>query len=436
MQFIREEHNVFLVENKSEEVSYIEENLDLSVIHGNANNTAVLENADIKETDLLLAVTDDDNTNILACELANFYNKKCKKVVRISDVSYLNEEHILSKVDFKIDRVINNEEILAENLERLIQFPGATDLSKFLEEKIIVGGFKIKPDSPLFDQKIKDLTLPEETRVIAYADNGHFYFPDPNFSLQEYSILYLAFPTKISNKIQKLINPKHKKIKSLVLYGDGSKDIQKNYYLTETLSKDLKINDIRIVVEAPQKAKELSKISHSQILTGKIAKPSFWYSQELNETNAFLALSENNEKNILAGLIANQLGVQNIYTQADLPEYSALTSSTPLTSILSPSILAVNKILKQTHHEEIVHMKVLNYLDLEVIEYEIKETSKAEGKTFKEFIGKNNFVVSHFLRNKKIIIPEEKTILETGDKILIITNVDNLKYLSEMFRKK
>lgn len=111
------------MENKRGEADLIEENLDLSVIHGNANNTAVLENANIKEADLLLAVTDDDNTNILACELANFYNKKCKKIVRISDVSYLSEEHILSKVDFKIDRIINNEEILANKLKELITFP-------------------------------------------------------------------------------------------------------------------------------------------------------------------------------------------------------------------------------------------------------------------------------------------------------------------------
>lgn len=250
-----------------------------------------------------MAVTDDDNTNILACELANFYNKKCKKIVRISDVSYLNKEHILSKVDFKIDHVINNEEILAKNLKKLIAFPGATDLSTFLDEKIILGGFKIKPSSPFFDQKIKDLPLPEEARVIAYADNGHFHLAEPHLTLQEYSIIYLAFPSEISNKIQKLINPNYKKIRSLVIYEDCNKDMQKTYYLSEKLSKDLKINDIRIVVRSNQKAKELSKISHNQILTGKIAKPSFWYRQELNEADAFLALSENNEKNILAGLV-------------------------------------------------------------------------------------------------------------------------------------
>lgn len=433
-QFIREEHNVFLVVNKREEIDYIEENLDLSVIHGNSNNTAVLENANIKEADLLLAVTDDDNTNILACELANFYNKKCKKIVRISDVSYLSEEHILSKVDFKIDKVINNEEILADNLKKLIEFPGATDLSYFLDKNITVGGFKIKPNSPLFDQKIKNLPLPEEARVIAYADNGHFHLPDEEFTLQEYSILYLAFPKKLSSKIQKLINPDHRKIKSVIIYEDGNKDIQKTYYLSEILNKNLKINDVRIVFESSQKAKELSKISHNLILTGKITKPSFWHRQELNECDAFLALSENNEKNILAGLVANQLGVSTILTQAELPEYSGLTSSTPLTSILSPSILAVNQILQQIHHEEIKKMAILNYLELEAIEYEVAEKSKINNKTVQKLIGRNDFVVSHILRKGKIMIPDKKTIFKTEDKVLVISSIDNLSYLSEMFR--
>ena len=130
---------MFLVENNREEIDYIEENLDLSVIHGNANNTSVLESANLKKADVIVAVTDDDNTNILACEVTNFYNKKCKKIVRISDASYLTDEHILSKVDFKIDRIINNEEILAKNLKQLLSFPGATSLSLFLDQKITIG---------------------------------------------------------------------------------------------------------------------------------------------------------------------------------------------------------------------------------------------------------------------------------------------------------
>ena len=246
----------------------------------------------------------------------------------------------------------------------------------------------------------------------------------------------MAFPSKISNEIQKIIYPDYQKIKNLVIFEDGKKDIKKSYYLTETLSKDLKINDIRIIEESPQKAQELSKISHNLILTGKIVKPSFWHSQELNETDAFLALSENCEKNILAGLMGSQLGVPVVFAKADLPEYTVLSSSTPLTSILSPSILSINQILQKAHHNEIINMAILNYLELEAIEYEVLENSKIVNKPIKKLSAKKDLIISHVLRKNNLISSSEQSSLKIGDKVLIITSMNNLSFLSDMFRKQ
>lgn len=384
----------------------------------------------------MIAVTDDDNTNILASQVAHSYNPKCKKIVRISDVSYLSNEHILSKVDFKIDHIINSEEILVQDLKKLLTFPGSTSLSFFLNQKVTLGGFKIKSNSPLFEKKIKDLDLPEETQVIAYASDGHFKIPDTQQTLQEYSILYLAFPSKLSHEIQKMFYPQKTKIKSLVIFENGKKDTTKSYYLTETLSKELKIDDIRIIEESAQKAQELSKISSNTILNGPISKPSFWTNQELNEADAFLGLSENNEKNILAGLIGNQLRVPFNYALADLPEYTTLTSSTPLISILSPSVLSINQILKHTHQHEIINMAILNYLDLEATEFEVLEESKMINQPIKKINKKKDVLVSHLLRNDKLIEITADIELKLGDKILIITKIENLKFLSNLFKSK
>ena len=415
--FMREGHDVTVIERSPGIVRMLQDRLDINVVQGLVTDVEILKTAGIAETKLFLAMTESDETNIIACGLAKQFEVPLK-IARINQRYFLTKEteHFLKILG--VDEVVDGEQALVSEVEKLVQFPGATDIKQFMDQEFTVGIFSFSRNSEFYGQPLKSIAMKCPVIPMGYSKVGRFQPYDENVMINEFVYVYYACETKYLSELHKSLFPHVKPIKRAMISGGGYKSSETNIGLA-TMLKNQGVNDITLVVEGKEEAERINALGNFPVVMGDPSSPFFDKAENLTEQDLFVGLSNNFDKNLFACSVAYHHRVPYTISLVRYPEHANFISTIPLTAFLNPALIVANKIMKYHKLETIVSRVVLNYEQLECIEFVIDAESKLMNKKIKELPLERSQVLA-VRRGTHFMELSDEIRLQSKDRILLM----------------
>ena len=430
-------HSITVIDQSSEDIQKINDSLDVKAIVGIATSPSTLDKANTKEADMIIAVTKNDEINMLICQIAYSIFKVPKKIARIRSHEYLNPKFssLFNKENLPIDFIISPELEIAKSIQRKLEAPGALDNVTFAENKIRLLEILIDEKCPISDIKLNELTkkfpklnanilgvIREEKFVILKKNdvmkkNDKAYVIINSLQMQE-TLTAFGHNEKISNKI--------------LIIGGGNI----GFNLAKNIETSFESARLKIVEKNKERAEFIAnELSNTIVINGDGLDEDILTEANLDEVETVLALTNDDEDNLMVSVLVEKFS-KNKRTMAliNKPNYSLLQSSLKIDDLIDPRMNTVSSILKHVHKGTIeTAYKILNG-EFEVIEADIIETSELINKELKNCNLPEEIRIGAILRNNEIIIPSSNFVFQKNDTVVFLSKRDQLQLVENMFR--
>ncbi|PLY02031.1 MAG: Trk system potassium transporter TrkA [Desulfuromonas sp.] len=429
-----EGHEVTLVDRSEEAVERAQDRLNVMGIVGNGASAETLEQAGIKEADIFIAVTNMDEVNILACLMAREYQVDVL-VARTKNIEYTSRKAVLSKEKLGIDLLINPEDAVADELSKLACDSKAFDTAEFAEGQILFQGYRIEPDSPLCDLTLAELG---ELRgmyrfvVVAITRGNATIIPRGDDVIQSGDRIYIFAPQQELPAINYLLQatPKKKKTnnrRAFILGGSSiglkvAANIERLNFQTKLVEKD-----------EDRCYKLAEHLSKTVVINADGLDISTLLDEGLGDADVFIAVTENDQTNILTCLLARQHKVRRTLALVSQPELIGLASELGIDACISPRLAAAGAILKFVRRGEVISLTAVEGSNSEVLEIEIRRDSGLSGKSLKELHFPRGAIIGAIVRGVGYEIPTGESVLLEGDRVVIFTLPEALQKVERFF---
>lgn len=422
----KEGHEVTIIDKNPLVLKKAEENLDVMCIKGSGVSTSTLIEAGVNEADLLIAVTNSDEVNMVCCLTAKKLNVT-HTVARIRDNDYARELFSL-KEELDIDMVINPEFAAAEEIAQVINFSAAIDVENFAKGKVKMIQLKITKDMPIVGKSIEEIINKAKLSVIIVSvirDND-VIVPNGKFVLEENDRIFII--GKGSN-IYKFFGASHiltQKLKNIMILGGG----RISYYLSNMLL-DMGMN-VKIIEINKERCLELSELlPKATIINADGTDEEFLLSENIEEMDAFIAVTGIDEENFLSSLLAKQKGVKKVITKMSRTNYTNIINSLGLDNVIIPKVIVANQILKYIRGSHIESLYRIVDGKVEVLEFVADDESKILNVPLKYIKFKPDVLIATIAR-KSIIIPNGNDSIQKGDRVIVVTKDKNVSSLDDL----
>ena len=433
----QQNHSVTVIDQSSEDIQKINENLDIKAIVGKATSPTILEKADTHDADMIIAVTRNDEINMLICQIASTLFNVPKKIARIRSQEYLNPKFssLFSKENLPIDFIISPELEIAKSIQRKLEAPGALDNIPFAENRIRLLEILVEKNCPLINTKLNEITkkYPNlNANILGVIRDQKFIFLKKNDVM------------KINDKAYVIINSSQLK-ETLSAFGHNEKISTKILIIGGgnigfNLAKNLEntIDDVRIkIIEKDKDRAELiaNELNNTIVINGNGLDEDILEEANLPEVETVIALTNDDEDNLMSSVMVEKFS-QNKRTMAliNKPNYSLLQSSLKIDDLIDPRMDTVSTILKHVHKGTIETAYTILDGEYEVIEAEIIETSELINKDLKNANLPDEIRIGAILRKDKILIPRSDSKFEKGDTVVFLTKSEQIPLVENMFR--
>lgn len=416
-----EDHNLVVIDEKPERVSRITDSLDAMGIVGNGIDHTTLLNAGIETADLLIAMTGDDEKNLLCCVIAK-KSGRCQTIARVRNPIYNEESEFLRK-ELGIAMIINPDQTAALEIAKVFQFPSALRVDTFAKGRMELLHFKIGKDSPLLGMKLYNMNQTLKTNVLASTcmRGDEVIIPNGNFEFKENDIITIASTRKNAiDFFRKIGNVKHR-VSSAILAGGG----MISYYLAKSLIAS-GIN-VTIIDIDPVRCDHLSEaLPDATIICGDATDQNLLSEEGLEHVHGFAALTGLDEENILLSLYANEVSNARTITKINRLNFTSIINNLNLGSIVYPRIITADYILKHVRstsfslNSNVEKIYKLANGRVEALEFIIKEDSSVAGIPLLKLNLRPNTLICCIYRNHKVIIPTGQDMMLAGDSVLVV----------------
>lgn len=414
--------DVVVIDRDKNKLRRISEEVDVAVIEGEGGDPSALKEAEADKADILLAVTDRDETNMIACLLAKAMFNIPRKIARIRNPEYFKNERLLSKENLDIDPAINPEVEVAKAIIRLLEIPFAAEVEEFEGGIIRVIGFKVPQDASFIGKSLKELgTSTQKSFLIGIIERGDkIIIPSGRDVIKSDDIIYIPVKKWEVTDTIALLEVPTKPAKKIMLLGGG----RIGYHIASTM--ELKA-DIKIIEKDGERCKYLSKnLRKTLVLHGDGADRQLLIEENISDMDVFVAVSNNDELNIMASLLAKKLGVKKTIVIVNKTEYIPLAYSLGLQAVLSPLLITASTILRYVRKGDILSLTAIAEDKAEIIEARVGKQSSLVGKTLKEAELKGS-IIGAIIRDEEVIIPSGLDKVIEGDKLIIFTLRESIK---------
>lgn len=428
----QEKHNVKVIDIDKSRIDYISQELDALGIEGNGANPLILKQ--VKNSDLLIAVTNNDEINILACLIAKKLNIK-KKIARVNKLEYFSNSIGLSQEELGIDLIINPERLCAMEILNLIKFPEAIETLEFAGGKSQLVGFKLKDKSHLAGKTIIDFKedpLINSIRFVAISREKEFVIPRGKSKIEANDTVYIMGKVENIPAIISWLGIESKPCQRVII-GGGSKT---SLYLAQALEQEN--IEVKIVEQDKEKAETLSTtLKKTLVLQGNITDSQLLQNIGIKDSDYFLSLTNDDETNILACVLAKENGAQKVIPLIRKHEYATIVSSiTKIDIPVGTRLSAINEVLKFLRKGEVGSVSELREIEAEVLEMTVSPNSKIAGKTIRELSIPVEAIIGIIIRGDEVLIATGNLSLEVNDKVIIFAKFSGVKEVEKMFTIK
>lgn len=422
--------DVTVIDQDRAKIRRISEELDVAVIEGGGGDPSTLKEADAGKADILLAVTNSDETNMIACLLGKAMFKIPRKIARIRNPDYFFNKNLLSRENLDIDPAINPELEVAKAISRLLEIPFATEVEDFEEGAVKVIGFKVDQGNPMIGKSLRDLK--EEIRgnfIIGIIEReDKVIIPSGNDIIKESDIIYLPVRRTDIADIADALKVSKKPSKRVMIAGGG----RIGYYIASMMEGK---SDIKIIEKDPERCKFLSaSLGRSIILQGDCADQKLLVEENIEDMDVFVAVTNNEELNIMSSLLARKLGVKKSIVIVNRTDYIPLAHSLGLQAVLSPRLITASSILRYVRRGDILSLTAIAEDRAEIIESRVGDSSVLKDKSLKDSILPKNTLIGMIIRDDVMIIPSGSDKIISGDKLIIFTLRESIKEMERVLQ--
>ncbi len=436
-------HSITVIDTSSEDIQKIDDALDVKAIVGKATYPTILEKANAIETDMIIAVTRNDEINMLICQIAFSIFNIPKKIARIRSQDYLNPKFttVYNKENLPIDVIISPEIEIAKSIQRKLEAPGALDSVPFANNKIRLLEILINDGCGLINIKLKDLTkkYPNlDANVIGIIRDDKFLIPKKEDEIKKNDKIYVIINSSQSAETLEAFGHTEKVSKKILIVGGGNI----GFNLAKNIEETLDAARVKIVEKDKERAEFLaSELNNTIVINGNGLDEEVLAEANLEEAETVLALTNDDEDNLMVSVLVEKIAkdekeIEDKRTMAlvNKPNYSLLQDSLKIDDLIDPRMNTVSSILKHVHKGTIETAYTIMNGEYEVIEAEIIETSELINKELKNSNLPDEIRIGAVLREDKIIIPRSNFVFLKDDKVVFLAKKDSISVVENIFR--
>jgi trk system potassium uptake protein TrkA len=431
-----EKKDVVVVDKDMEALHRVFDNLDVQSVQGCGSSPVVLEEAGISEADILLAVTDSDETNLVAAFFANILSPATTKLARIRSEEYLLYQDVLKQDPYRIDVIINPEAEAVKTLERLLRVPGAVDVGEFAEGRVKVIGVRLDSNCPVTGTKLVDFrkkTGKKKILVVAIIRNESFIIPSGEDQLQEGDTIYFVSEEKELKTALEIFGKRSEPFNRVLIVGGGNLGLK--------LAKTLERHSIhtKLIEKDSDRCRELAEhLDKVIVLHGDGSDQGLLQEENVQDMDVVATLTGDEETNVLTSLLAKRMGAHKTVTRISRFSYFPLVSAIGLDHIVSSRLAAINTILQHVRRGKVLSAMALKWEEAELLEAIALETSDIVGKPLRQISFPKGALVVAIMRKDKdeVIIPTGDSVILPEDRIIILSTRQGIPRVEEALMVK
>ncbi len=434
---IEQNHSITIIDQSSDDIQKINESLDVKAIVGKATSPAVLEKANTSDADMIIAVTRNDEINMLICQIAYSIFKVPKKIARIRSQEYLDPKFsgLFNKENLPIDYIISPELEIAKSIQRKLEAPGALDNVPFADNKIRLLEILIDEKCPIYGIKLNELTkkFPKlDAYILGVIRNDSFKIMKKNDTLKHKDKAYIVVN---SNKMQETLTVfghDEKISNKILIIGGGNIGLN----LAKNIEQSFDSARLKIIEKNKDRAEYIAnELNDTIVINGDGLDEDVLSEANLDEVETVLALTNDDEDNLMVSVLVEKFSKdKRTMALINKPNYSLLQSSLKIDDLIDPRMSTVSSILKHVHKGTIENAYTILNGEYEVIEADIIETSELINKKLKDSNLPDEIRIGSILRNKEIIIPYSEYVFQKNDTVVLLSKRDHLPTVENMFR--
>ena len=413
-----ESQDITLIDTNKESLSYADNHLDIRVLKGDATSIAILNDAQVQNSDLVIGVTSSETTNITLCMLAKQLG--CKRTIaRVSNTEFIDNKELIKFSELGIDELISPEELAAAEIQMLLDKSAFNDTYEFEEGKLIMIGVSLMKTAPFVGKMVKEAAtiFPElHFMPIALQRTGTQFtvIPRGDTVFKEGDQVYFITTKEGVDELYKLTGKKKEDIKNVMILG-GSK-------VGFKAARDLcsKKFNVKLIEKNKEKAFDLADdLPNALVIHGDGRNVELLMEESLDSMDAFIAVTGNSETNIMSCLVAKSKHIKKTIALVENMDYFQLSHSIGIDTLINKKLLAANHIFRHVRKGEVVALMRLNNLNAEILEFVVKPNSRVTGNVIRDLDFPKSATIGGVVRDDKGIIALGGFEIKAGDRVVV-----------------
>lgn len=431
----QEAGDITVVDTDSDRLRALQDRFDIRTVRGMASHPDILRQAGAEDADLLIAVTNSDEVNMVACQVAFTVFNTPTKIARIRSSAYIRDGGIFRNDAMPVDVIVNPEDIVTHDISRLIDNPGALQVMDFADGQAQLVGIKAYYGGPLVDQELRYLRqhIPTvDTRVAAVFRKGRPIIPQGNTVIEaDDEVFFIAAKGDIKNVMSEMRRVE-KPNKRIVIAGGG--------HIGENLARTIEGRyGVRIIEHNRQRCYELSeKLDRTIVLSGNASDRNLLLEENIEETDVFCAVTNDDEANIMSSMLAKSLGARKVITLINNPAYVDLIEGGTIDVVINPQQATLGSILTHIRQGDVVRVHSLRRGAAEAIEaiaHGDRDSSKVIGRRIEEIDLPTGANIGAIIRGDDVVIAHDDILVEAGDHIILfLVDKAKIKDVEKLFQ--
>jgi len=435
-QLSKQGHSVTVIDKNGSDIQKINDTQDAKGIVGIATYPSVLEKADAKNADMIIAVTRNDETNMIVCQIAHSLFKIPRKIARIRSKEFLKPiwKGLFTKENLPIDIIISPEFEVAKSLYRKLEAPGAIDNIPFADDLVRLLEIQIDEKCPIVNtalSKLSDIFSDLDANVLGVLRNDKFLILKKSDKLIKDDKAYILTNSKQVDRTLSIFGKDEKFAKTILIIGAGNIGLD----LAKILEENENSPRIKIIEKNSERAEFIAnELNEAIVIKGDGLDENLLKEINIEEIDTVLSLTDDDEVNIMSALLSKKKGIKRTISIANSSNYALLQSSLKLDDIVDPRMTTVSTILKHVHKGKIESVYTLDNGDYEVIEAKILESSELLNISLTKANMPDGIKIGLIVRDKLVLVPKKDTVFSLNDKVILLSSRENLPKVEGLFK--
>jgi trk system potassium uptake protein TrkA len=432
----REEANdVTVIDHHEEILRDLQDRLDIRTVNGNGSSPRILEAAGIASTDILVALTNSDEVNMLACQIAWTLYRTPKKIARVRSADYTERDRLFGENGVAVDVWVSPEQLVTEYVARLIRYPGALQVLDFADGRVRLVGIRALQGGPLVGQTLSTLRkhIPSaDARVAAIYRAGRSVKPEGTTVIEDGDEVFFLAARENIRVVMKELRREEAPARRVVIAGGG------NIGLRLAIELEGK-NQVKLIERDSKRARRVSEqLKSTTVLHGDAADEELLLEENIDSADIFAALTNSEEANILSAMLAKRLGAHKVMALINKPSYAELIESGSIDVAISPQTVTIGSLLAHVRRGDVVRVHSLRRgaaEALEVVVHGDADSSKVIGRRIEDIALPEGTTLGAVVRGDEVIIAHHDTTVQADDHlILFLTDRRHIEAVEKLFQ--